>query len=162
MGSLYTSICPSLCLEGVGEHVAARSVPKVMLLNGGHDRETASSGVHDGPMTAADMVQAVCDALNRRRSRHSHRLRNPVSSYVTTLLVPRGCSIEVNMQQLLWMGVSQVLEVDADIDESGQRMYDALAMVEALKQVIIAPQQSAAAHLDKGAVGESGQMSAVN
>ncbi len=29
MGSLFTSICPSLCLEGVGEAIAARQVPKV-------------------------------------------------------------------------------------------------------------------------------------
>lgn len=108
MGSLYTSICPSLCLEGVGERVAAAAVPKVMLLNGSHDRETASSGAHDGPMTAADMVQAVCDALNRRRARHSSRLRHPVSAYVTTLVVARGSPIEVNLQQLQWMGVRQV------------------------------------------------------
>lgn len=59
MGSLYTSICPTLCLDGVGEAIAGRSVPKVMMLNGSHDRETACCGAHDGPMTAADMVQAV-------------------------------------------------------------------------------------------------------
>jgi len=29
MGSLYTSIVPSLILEGVGEAIAARSGPKV-------------------------------------------------------------------------------------------------------------------------------------
>jgi hypothetical protein len=28
MGSLYTSICPSLCIDGVGEAIAARDVPK--------------------------------------------------------------------------------------------------------------------------------------
>ena len=31
MGSLYTSICPILCLEGMGEALAARgNVPKVV------------------------------------------------------------------------------------------------------------------------------------
>lgn len=29
MGSLYTSICPTVCLEGMGEAIAARPVPKV-------------------------------------------------------------------------------------------------------------------------------------
>lgn len=29
IGSLYTSICPTLCLDGVGEHIARRDVPKV-------------------------------------------------------------------------------------------------------------------------------------
>ena len=37
MGSLYTSIVPSLILEGVGESVAARDCPKVLILNGGQD-----------------------------------------------------------------------------------------------------------------------------
>ena len=33
--------------------------PQILCLNGSHDRETASSGVRDGPMTASDIVQAV-------------------------------------------------------------------------------------------------------
>jgi len=40
MGSLYTSVCPSLVLRGVGESVAARACPKILVLNGTHDRET--------------------------------------------------------------------------------------------------------------------------
>ena len=32
---------------------------QILCLNGSHDRETASSGVRDGPMTASDIVQAV-------------------------------------------------------------------------------------------------------
>lgn len=32
---------------------------QILLLNGSHDRETACCGAHDGPMTAADIVQAV-------------------------------------------------------------------------------------------------------
>eukprot|EP00798_Chlamydomonas_sp_ICE-L_P029139 gene29139-32357_t len=59
MGSLYTSICPSLCLNGMGEAIAARGVPKIMCLNGSYDRETAIAATHEGPMTALDMVKAV-------------------------------------------------------------------------------------------------------
>lgn len=29
MGSLYTSICPIICLDGMGELVATREIPKV-------------------------------------------------------------------------------------------------------------------------------------
>lgn len=32
MGSLYTSICPTLCLDGMGETIAQRAVPKVGVL----------------------------------------------------------------------------------------------------------------------------------
>ncbi len=35
MGSLYTSVCPILCLDGMGEIIATREVPKIMCLNGG-------------------------------------------------------------------------------------------------------------------------------
>ena len=52
MGSLYTSIAPSLILRGVGEAVAARACAKVLLLNGCHDRETSLCLDHDGPMHA--------------------------------------------------------------------------------------------------------------
>ena len=52
MGSLYTSIAPSLILRGVGEAVAERACPKVLLLNGCHDRETSRCVKNDGPMHA--------------------------------------------------------------------------------------------------------------
>ena len=32
MGSLYTSICPILCLDGMGEVIASREVPKVRMM----------------------------------------------------------------------------------------------------------------------------------
>ena len=32
MGSLYTSICPIICLDGMGEVIATRDVPKVRVL----------------------------------------------------------------------------------------------------------------------------------
>lgn len=40
---------------------------QLLLLNGSHDRETACCGSHSGPMRASDVVQAITDALNRRR-----------------------------------------------------------------------------------------------
>ena len=40
---------------------------QVLCLNGSLDRETASSGAHDGAMTASDIVQAVSWAGNGRR-----------------------------------------------------------------------------------------------
>ena len=53
VGSLYTSIAPSLVLQGVGEGIAARThMPKVLMLNGSHDRETSARVSGEGPMTA--------------------------------------------------------------------------------------------------------------
>jgi hypothetical protein len=42
---------------------------QLLLLNGCHDRETSTCGCHTGAMRASDVVTAVTDALNRRRSR---------------------------------------------------------------------------------------------
>jgi len=48
MGSLYTSVIPSLILPG----------PKILLLNGKHDRETEG-------MNVISFIQAITNALNR-------------------------------------------------------------------------------------------------
>eukprot|EP00798_Chlamydomonas_sp_ICE-L_P029140 gene29140-32358_t len=123
MGSLYTSICPTLCLDGTGEHVADRDVPKILCINGSHDRETSSSGAHDGPMLASDMVQAVTDALNRRRTRFGSRLWRPPSAYVTGLLVPKGGDIEVDIPKLKQLGVQYVSEVESFLDVASGSIY---------------------------------------
>ncbi|EFN50692.1 hypothetical protein CHLNCDRAFT_8355, partial [Chlorella variabilis] len=111
MGSLYTSIAPSLVLKGVGECIAAAAVPKIFMLNGALDRETSCCPQHSGPMTAADMVQATADALNRRASKRTHRLGFPPSVYVTAVLVPAGSPIAVDCASLERLGVRQIVEV---------------------------------------------------
>lgn len=58
-------------VQGVGEKIAERDIPKIFLLNGSHDRETSASKSTAGPMTACDVVLAVCDALNRRHGKVS-------------------------------------------------------------------------------------------
>ncbi|GLI61049.1 hypothetical protein VaNZ11_003309 [Volvox africanus] len=137
MGSLYTSICPTLCLEGMGEAIAARPVPKVMMLNGSYDRETACCGAHDGPMTAADMVQAVCDALNRRRTRRpGGRLRHPPGAFVTGLLVPRGGAIRVDSAALSLLGVRHILEVDSYMDDQGRANFEPGALVARVDEIL--------------------------
>ncbi|KAJ9523872.1 hypothetical protein QJQ45_020058 [Haematococcus lacustris] len=136
MGSLYTSICPIVCLSGMGEAIASREIPKIMLLNGSHDRETSSSGAHEGPMTAADMVQAISDALNRRRNRQGQRLRHPPSSYVTALLVPKDGSITVDHQALKLLGIKHILEVESVPDAEGSMLFEPAALVTSISRVL--------------------------
>ncbi|KAF6254393.1 UPF0052-domain-containing protein [Scenedesmus sp. NREL 46B-D3] len=136
MGSLYTSICPTLILDGVGEAIAARTdIPKVLLLNGSHDRETSCCGSHGGSMRASDVVQAITDALNRRRTGRSP-LRNPPSAYVTTLLVPCGGEIEVDETALELLGVSHVVEVASVVDADGRVAFDSEELVLAIGQLL--------------------------
>eukprot|EP00878_Enallax_costatus_P010254 GHUV01010704.1.p1 GENE.GHUV01010704.1~~GHUV01010704.1.p1 ORF type:complete len:450 (+),score=97.56 GHUV01010704.1:449-1798(+) len=137
MGSLYTSICPTLILDGVGEAIAARrEIPKLLLLNGSHDRETSCCGSHSGPMRASDVVQAITDALNRRRSRQGIPLRNPPASYVTSLIVPRNGSIEVDHATLELLGVNHVVDVGSSSDSEGRILFDPEELVLAIGQML--------------------------
>eukprot|EP00803_Ostreobium_quekettii_P000276 evm.model.scf_2215.2 EVM.evm.TU.scf_2215.2 scf_2215:6275-11096(+) len=136
MGSVYTSICPSLILDGVGEIVASRDVPKVLLLNGRHDRETSSCQAHKGPMTCADVAMAIVDALNRRHSKDSRSLSNLPCQYITTVLVPQGGTIPVDKSALRDLGIEAVHEVPSIRGDHGQALFEPEALVRALAMVV--------------------------
>jgi hypothetical protein len=125
MGSLYTSIVPSLILEGVGESVAARDCPKVLILNGGQDRET-------GDMDAAGYVMAVVNALNRAEEpKPERRCTFGVADYVTTVIAPKGGGMPLDVDELKRIGVRRVIEVDAKENARGAE-YDVAALIRAL------------------------------
>ena len=65
IGSLFTSIVPSLILRGVGAAVASPGIrAKVLILNGSLDRET---GPLSSPFTALDFVGAIAGACAQSR-----------------------------------------------------------------------------------------------
>ena len=87
MGSLFTSIAPSLILEGVGEAVANVRGPKVLLLNGSLDRETSlapssrgGSSSEKRPMAASDIAAAIAAAARRERGGASSSAAEKISS----------------------------------------------------------------------------------
>ena len=125
MGSLWTSICPSLLVAGVSECLAAlpKEAPRILLLNGSHDRET------DG-MDASDVVRAVASTLNEGRT-DGQRLE--ASAYVNTLFVPAGGSFAVDAVELHTLGVRLVVEVESEFDGRGRAQYQPDALVEALQ-----------------------------
>jgi 2-phospho-L-lactate transferase/gluconeogenesis factor (CofD/UPF0052 family) len=95
MGSLYTSIIPTLILKEVGETIASRGpyVSKIFILNGYKDRETDN-------MTAVDFVMAITNALNRYGE-----LANSPSSYITDMVVMQETDIQVDIETLQAMGI---------------------------------------------------------
>ncbi|KAK2970995.1 hypothetical protein RJ640_017324, partial [Escallonia rubra] len=103
MGSLFTSICPSLVLRGVGEIISSRSCPKVLLLNSTHDRETSG-------FSASCFVTAISDALNRTYGDLHNCLQNPPSQYVNTLLVPKDGQVPVDIECLAAQGIIRVAQ----------------------------------------------------
>jgi 2-phospho-L-lactate transferase/gluconeogenesis factor (CofD/UPF0052 family) len=69
IGSLYTSIIPSLILRGVGKAIAMSPARhKILILNGSLDRETGPSSK---PFTAVHFVEAIVKAGEESRGRGS-------------------------------------------------------------------------------------------
>jgi len=122
IGSLYTSIIPSLVLKGVGEAISEKKCSKLLILNGNQDRE--SSG-----MTAIDFISAITKALNRYTS-----LNHSESSYVTHLVIPNDppeCSnpIFVDFKKIESLGI-KIITVDWSLSPSCELHYQPQSLCE--------------------------------
>ena len=138
IGSLYTSIVPSLVLRGVGEAVAAAPGPrpKVLLLNARQDRETGPAAE---AMTAADFVRAVARAAKESRLDPSPVQDAECGRYVTHLvhLVGEGVPV-VDAEELRGMGV-QCIKLAGRWESSGSRRvlrYEEEELTRALEQIL--------------------------
>ncbi|XP_018434128.1 uncharacterized protein YNL011C isoform X2 [Raphanus sativus] len=157
MGSLFTSICPSLVLLGVGEIISSRSCRKVLLLNGTQDRETSG-------FTASCFVTAIADALNRTHGDPNIRLNNPVSGscyyihtflfiffvrcisfflfcvqpgyYINTLLVPKDGEIAVDLKQLSEQGIDDVRVVETVRDPKHGVLFNPSSLINTLASLV--------------------------
>ncbi|XP_019418041.1 PREDICTED: uncharacterized protein YNL011C-like isoform X2 [Lupinus angustifolius] len=129
MGSLFTSICPSLVLLGVGEIISSRSCLKVLMLNGTHDRETNG-------FLASSFVTAITDALNRTYGDPCNHLNNSTNQYINTLLVPRNSAIQVDVDRLAAQGIFDVIVVDSLRDPKVGTIYDPMALIRALADLV--------------------------
>lgn len=138
MGSLYTSICPSLILRGVGEAIADRKCPKILLLNGGIDREISACKAHPGPMAASDIVLALTDALNRTGAlpAKAEELGNASGAYVTAVIVPEGGPMVVDEESLSKLGVTSILRVRSWHTSNDDVYYDPDALVSAIASLV--------------------------
>jgi hypothetical protein len=117
---------------------AAAPTGQVLLLNGSHDRGTATCGSHPDAMRASDVVMAITDALNRRRSRQGLPLKHAPSAYITSLLVPAGGPIDIDHAALELLGITQVVEVPSLPDGGSGRLFDAEELVLAIGQLLVA------------------------
>ncbi|XP_027356503.1 uncharacterized protein YNL011C [Abrus precatorius] len=129
IGSLFTSICPSLVLLGIGEIISSRSCLKVLMLNGTRDRET------DG-FSASCFVTAITDALNRKYGQPGNRLQNLPSDYINTLLVPRDGEISVDVDCLAAQGIFDVMVVDSVRDPKVGTIFDPKSLIRSLADLI--------------------------
>ncbi|XP_021766085.1 uncharacterized protein YNL011C-like isoform X1 [Chenopodium quinoa] len=129
MGSLFTSICPSLVLNGIGEIISSRACPKILLLNGTHDRETSG-------FSASCFVTAITDALNRTYGNSKYCLNNLPSAYVNTILVPKNGKIPVDLNALKDQGILNVVTVDSLEDPKVGITFDPNSLIQTLADIL--------------------------
>ncbi|KAJ7560528.1 hypothetical protein O6H91_04G133800 [Diphasiastrum complanatum] len=116
-------------LRGVGEAVAKQGCPKLLLLNGTHDRETAG-------MSASDFVVSISNALNRRHGDPHNSLDHPPPAYVNALIAPEGTAITIDTQRLNALGITQVFMVDSIQDGALGIIFEPRALICNLKCAI--------------------------
>ncbi|KAL2023786.1 hypothetical protein VTK56DRAFT_1053 [Thermocarpiscus australiensis] len=138
VGSLYTSIVPSLVLRRVGLAMAraARIRRKVLILNSRIDRET---GPRRDPMTARDFVAAIARACVESRAPELVGCDEILGKYVTHLIYLEGEGTpRVEVEELERLGIRCVRvagKAGAGWKGSGVR-YDEEALGEALQAIL--------------------------
>nr|POF13811.1 uncharacterized protein CFP56_02835 [Quercus suber] len=134
IGSLYTSIIPSLVLRGVGGSISSSAIrSKILILNGTVDRETGPS---TNPYTAMDFVAAIANACSRSRGLADIQ---PASywQYVTHVIyIDSPSSPKLDRETFTHIGI-ETIRVYGPKDENGKgARYDAKALQQALEAII--------------------------
>lgn len=141
IGSLYTSLAPSLILRGVGDAIAGISLPngtgprfKILILNGSLDRET-------GGFSARDFIAAIARACEQSRGVAGDAEPGLWSRYVTHLIHLEGEGVPaVDRDEMCACGVECVRLYGrkfSSSDPSGLGMrYDDKALAQALGAIV--------------------------
>ncbi|KAE8148145.1 hypothetical protein BDV25DRAFT_168654 [Aspergillus avenaceus] len=155
IGSLYTSLIPSLILRGVGQAIVnSPARHKILILNGSLDRE---SGPPSNPLTATNFVEAITRAGEESRGRthlpipasptSTEQAQPPLdptlpySSYVTHVLHLDGPGTpQVDRDSLAEMGIETLRLYGRKIVSAAESplgmMYDSTALTQALEMVL--------------------------
>lgn len=134
IGSLFTSLIPSLVLRGVGEEIASPLIRnKILILNGTTDRETGPSS---NPFTALDFVAAIAEACSDSRGL-SKPTEDEYCQYVTHIIYIEGpTSPKVDKSHFNRIGID-ALRLYGPKDERGRGgRYDSKALTQALESII--------------------------
>ena len=135
IGSLYTSIVPSLILRGVGDAIASPSGPKfkILILNGSLDRET-------GNYTASDFLDAITracmDSQSLDKEYESTTVGNQWRRFVTHLIHLEGVGVPtVDKRMLCEQGVES-LRLYGRKSSEGVMRYDDKGLTQALGMIL--------------------------
>ncbi|KAK1813840.1 hypothetical protein LTR12_011748 [Friedmanniomyces endolithicus] len=136
IGSLFTSIVPSLVLRGVGQAVSSPQIKsKILILNGTIDRETGPS-TH--PFTALDFVAAIANACCESRDLPIPCDAAQYCQYVTHVVyLDTATSPKVDRDAFNAVGI-ETMRIYGRRDGSGKGgRYDAKALEQALEVIMV-------------------------
>ncbi|KAI9282682.1 hypothetical protein BY458DRAFT_496988 [Sporodiniella umbellata] len=156
IGSLYTSLVPSLILRTIGNTIAqSKSLKrKILLLNGSQDRET-------GDYNALDFIHAIKDALNESQRIDARRtfydaavsdaLHTPpssyppfpdhlfypssVSSFITHVFYLHNSAIHVDTRAIQALGI-QCIQIQGTLSDLGEPIYLESALTDAIQRIV--------------------------
>ncbi|KAF2863132.1 UPF0052-domain-containing protein [Piedraia hortae CBS 480.64] len=133
IGSLFTSIVPSLILKGVGDAIASPAVKtKVLILNASVDRETGPSTC---PFSAKDFVQAIANACAESRGRERPRPEE-FATYVTHVVyLDTKYSPKVDREALNGLGI-EAMRLYGRKNDKGGMGYDVKALTQTLEVIM--------------------------
>lgn len=135
IGSLYTSIVPSLILQGMGASISREGGPrfKILLLNGSRDRET-------GGFSAADFIAAVARAGEESRGQTFKDGREVEerlwSRYVTHLIHLDGEGVPGVDKEELARGGVECVRLYGRRGGDGVTKYDGKALAQTLGAIL--------------------------
>ncbi|KAF1933219.1 UPF0052-domain-containing protein [Didymella exigua CBS 183.55] len=133
IGSLYTSIVPSLVLKGIGAALSQPSIRvKILILNSTLDRETGPSSA---PYTALDFVAAIAKAaLNSQNAFPPEAPRDRYRDFVTHVIHLAGPGTPaVDAGALRALGIEAIRVYGRRDADDGVVRYDERALVQALE-----------------------------
>jgi 2-phospho-L-lactate transferase/gluconeogenesis factor (CofD/UPF0052 family) len=119
-GSFWTSLMPSLIVEGIAKSLSASKAPKLFLANGYPDRETYG-------MTIAEMTEKIKAGLEQ-----SSKINLPINRYITDVGYLNNTSFELgNIDRSLRLN-----PLSGTLNKKGQLEYTGGSVVELFKNVL--------------------------
>lgn len=134
IGSLYTSIIPSLILKGVGDAISNPNIrQKILILNSTIDRETGPS---TNPYSALDFIASIAKACEESKGRFSSTPldKSKFKSYVTHLIHLQGPGTpSVDKEELKSIGIEAIRVYGRKNEAENFVRYDERGLIQALE-----------------------------
>jgi hypothetical protein len=132
IGSLYTSIVPSLVLKGIGAAIDNPAIRyKILILNSTIDRETGPS---TNPYSALDFVAAIAKAGEESKGNTAPVEKSKYRNYVTHLIHLQGPGTPaVNKDELKALGIEAIRVYGRKNEGENFVRYDERGLIQALE-----------------------------